>query len=103
MKKAFELSVLCNCDIGLIMFSNNDKCYQYASTSMDQILVRYTENQIPPFESKTNADIAKKLEEENSEDGDGVSPTSTMPSTMVSPDQGANLMWAALQQVRRRH
>ncbi|RKP05511.1 hypothetical protein THASP1DRAFT_19722 [Thamnocephalis sphaerospora] len=42
MKKAYELSVLCNCEIGLIIFNSQDKLVQYASTDMDQILLRYT-------------------------------------------------------------
>ena len=44
MKKAYELSVLCNCDIGLIIFNNsNNKLVQYASKDMDKVLLRYTE------------------------------------------------------------
>jgi hypothetical protein len=42
MKKAYELSVLCDCEIGLIIFSSQNKLVQYASTDMDQILLRYT-------------------------------------------------------------
>ncbi|GBP42078.1 Myocyte-specific enhancer factor 2 [Eumeta japonica] len=36
MKKAYELSVLCDCEIALIIFSSNNKLYQYASTDMDK-------------------------------------------------------------------
>lgn len=43
MKKAYELSVLCNCEVALIVFSNSDKLYQYASTDMDPLLLKYTE------------------------------------------------------------
>ncbi|OBZ90714.1 Myocyte-specific enhancer factor 2D [Choanephora cucurbitarum] len=43
MKKAYELSVLCNCEIALLIFNNNGKLVQYASTDIDQILMRYTE------------------------------------------------------------
>lgn len=44
MKKAYELSVLCNCDIGLIIFNNsNNKLVQYASQDIDKVLLRYTE------------------------------------------------------------
>ena len=37
MKKAYELSVLCDCEIALIIFSSNNKLYQYASTDMDKV------------------------------------------------------------------
>ncbi|KAI9316805.1 hypothetical protein BX666DRAFT_1947073 [Dichotomocladium elegans] len=57
MKKAYELSVLCNCDIGLIIFNNtNNKLVQYASKDMDKVLLRYTEYQ-EPHESKNNIDF----------------------------------------------
>ena len=38
MKKAYELSVLCDCEIALIIFSSSNKLYQYASTDMDKVL-----------------------------------------------------------------
>lgn len=43
MKKAYELSVLCDCEIALIIFNNNGKLVQYASTDIDKILMKYTE------------------------------------------------------------
>ncbi|KAK3808951.1 MAG: hypothetical protein JOS17DRAFT_544091 [Linnemannia elongata] len=43
MKKAMELSVLCDCQIGLIIFNSNNKLVQYSSHDIDQILLRYTE------------------------------------------------------------
>lgn len=42
MKKAYELSVLCSCDIGLIMFTPNDKLYLYSNRPMDELLMKYT-------------------------------------------------------------
>ena len=56
LKKAYELSILCDCEIAVIMISNNRKLYQYASSNMNSILIRYTEFK-DPDESKTNADI----------------------------------------------
>lgn len=56
MKKAFELSVLCKCEIAIIIFSSNKKLYQYASTDMDKILMQYTEYR-EPYEYKNNADM----------------------------------------------
>lgn len=54
-KKAMELSKLCDCEIALIVFDSNDKLYQYSSTSIDQILLKYTESG-EPYEIKNNAD-----------------------------------------------
>ncbi|RLN56847.1 hypothetical protein BBJ29_006410 [Phytophthora kernoviae] len=54
-KKAMELSKLCDCEIALIVFDSNDKLYQYSSTSVDQILLKYTEYG-EPYETKDNND-----------------------------------------------
>ncbi|KAL8184320.1 UNVERIFIED_CONTAM: Myocyte-specific enhancer factor 2D [Gekko kuhli] len=56
MKKAYELSVLCDCEIALIIFNHSNKLFQYASTDMDKVLLKYTEYN-EPHESRTNADI----------------------------------------------
>ncbi|TPX37098.1 hypothetical protein SmJEL517_g00925 [Synchytrium microbalum] len=56
MKKAYELSVLCNCDVGLILFSSQNKLHQYSSSDLDRLLLRYTESP-EPKESKSNDDI----------------------------------------------
>jgi len=56
MKKAYELSVLCDCEIALIIFNGSNKLFQYASTDMDRVLLRYTEYN-EPHESRTNSDI----------------------------------------------
>ena len=56
MKKAYELSVLCDCEIALIIFSSSNKLYQYASTDMDKVLLKYTEHN-EPHESLTNKNI----------------------------------------------
>lgn len=52
-----ELSKLCDCEIALIVFDGNDKLYQYSSTSVDQILLKYTEYG-EPYEQKDNADVS---------------------------------------------
>ncbi|XP_055379878.1 myocyte-specific enhancer factor 2 isoform X2 [Condylostylus longicornis] len=59
MKKAYELSVLCDCEIALIIFSSSNKLYQYASTDMDKVLLKYTEYN-EPHESITNKNIIEK-------------------------------------------
>ncbi|CAI9753204.1 unnamed protein product [Fraxinus pennsylvanica] len=40
-KKAEELSVLCDADVALIIFSSTDKLFEYASSSMKEILERH--------------------------------------------------------------
>ena len=42
MKKAYELSVLCDCEISVIIFNSHNKLFQYASTDMDKVLLKYT-------------------------------------------------------------
>lgn len=60
MKKAYELSVLCDCEIALIIFNGSNKLFQYASTDMDKVLLKYTEYN-EPHESRTNSDIVETL------------------------------------------
>ncbi|NXC90233.1 MEF2D factor, partial [Cercotrichas coryphoeus] len=60
MKKAYELSVLCDCEIALIIFNSTNRLFQYASTDMDKVLLKYTEYN-EPHESRTNADIIETL------------------------------------------
>lgn len=71
MKKAYELSVLCDCEIALIIFNSTNKLFQYASTDMDKVLLKYTEYN-EPHESRTNSDIVEALskkEHKNSTNG----------------------------------
>jgi len=56
MKKAYELSVLCDCEIAMIVFNSSNKLFQYASSDMDKVLLKYTEYS-EPHESRTNKDI----------------------------------------------
>ncbi|XP_071167501.1 myocyte-specific enhancer factor 2A-like [Mytilus edulis] len=60
MKKAYELSVLCDCEIALIIFTSNNKLYQYASSDMDRVLLKYTEYN-DTVVSQTNKDIVEML------------------------------------------
>ncbi|KAJ1910580.1 hypothetical protein IWQ60_010585, partial [Tieghemiomyces parasiticus] len=57
MKKAYELSVLCDCQIALIIFTSNGKLVQFSSSDIDPILMRYTQTEAPQ-EVKTNVDFA---------------------------------------------
>jgi len=57
MKKAYELSTLCDCEIAIIIFDKSNKLYEYASTDMNQMLLKYTEYSDEPHETITNTDI----------------------------------------------
>ncbi|KAG9325026.1 hypothetical protein KVV02_001025 [Mortierella alpina] len=87
MKKAMELSVLCDCQIGLIIFNSNNKLVQYSSHDIDQILLRYTEYN-DSCETYTNKEFltaaASKDEDDEGEDvmsGAGDDNRSTMSVT----------------------
>ncbi|KAK7400394.1 hypothetical protein VNO78_11600 [Psophocarpus tetragonolobus] len=41
VKKARELSILCDAEVGLIVFSSTGKLYDFASTSMKSVIERY--------------------------------------------------------------
>ncbi|XP_050262550.1 MADS-box transcription factor ANR1-like isoform X2 [Quercus robur] len=41
LKKAKELSILCEADVGLIIFSSTGRLYDYSSTSMKSVIERY--------------------------------------------------------------
>eukprot|EP00127_Corallochytrium_limacisporum_P001435 Clim_evm57s55 gene=Clim_evmTU57s55 len=58
LKKAYELSVLCDCEVALIIFNAQNKLFQYASSDMDKILLKYTDFS-EPTESRNNDDIAR--------------------------------------------
>ncbi|KAA8499237.1 Myocyte-specific enhancer factor 2B [Porphyridium purpureum] len=41
LKKAMELAVLCDCEIGLVVFGANNRLIEFASSSMQSVLERY--------------------------------------------------------------
>lgn len=43
MKKAYELSVLCDCEVALVIIPSNNKLIQYSSSDMNTLLKRYEE------------------------------------------------------------
>ena len=55
MKKAMELSILCDCRIAVVIFSEQ-RLYTYASTAMDSIMHHYQRYQ-GPYEQLTNDDL----------------------------------------------
>ncbi|CAM0139117.1 hypothetical protein VKS41_007852 [Umbelopsis sp. WA50703] len=91
MKKAYELSVLCDCEIALIIFNSNNKLVQYASTEIDKILMKYTEYS-EPHESRSNQDFANLSESSTSKDDDDATPPpegdfdQLQPPASVAPD-----------------
>ncbi|KAF7848930.1 hypothetical protein BT93_L1425 [Corymbia citriodora subsp. variegata] len=44
LKKAREISILCDAEVGVIVFSCIGKLYDFASSSMQSVLQRYTES-----------------------------------------------------------
>ncbi|XP_022727920.1 truncated transcription factor CAULIFLOWER A-like [Durio zibethinus] len=61
LKKAHEISVLCDADVALIVFSNKGKLFEYSSdSSMERIIERYeqhsyAERQLVPTDSESQA------------------------------------------------
>lgn len=87
MKKAYELSVLCDCEIALIVFNSQNKLYQYASSDMDKVLLKYTECN-EPHESWTNKDILDlihKKEHRGKSGGDSPDSDQEQNSFMLNP------------------
>ncbi|WJZ84259.1 hypothetical protein VitviT2T_003870 [Vitis vinifera] len=41
LKKAKELSILCDAEVGLVIFSSTGKLYDYANTSVNSVIDRY--------------------------------------------------------------
>ncbi|XVF22659.1 hypothetical protein REPUB_Repub12eG0190200 [Reevesia pubescens] len=72
LKKAFELSVLCDAEVALIIFSPRGKLYEFASSSMQETIERYrihtkdnrtqlTEQNIQHLKTEA-ANMVKKIE-----------------------------------------
>ncbi|KAK9864243.1 hypothetical protein WJX84_008802 [Apatococcus fuscideae] len=70
MKKAMELSVLCGCEISLVIFNSNGKLFQYSSTEMEAILQRYSRACHEPHEVRNNQDLYKQHFSEQLDDDD---------------------------------
>eukprot|EP01102_Stenamoeba_stenopodia_P006689 TRINITY_DN1857_c0_g2_i3.p2 TRINITY_DN1857_c0_g2~~TRINITY_DN1857_c0_g2_i3.p2 ORF type:complete len:395 (-),score=83.22 TRINITY_DN1857_c0_g2_i3:1749-2825(-) len=62
-----ELSILCDCEIALIIFSSNGKLFQYSSTDMDKVLLRYTDF-TDPHKPLTNKDYTKSFSNKSKKD-----------------------------------
>nr|VDD12666.1 unnamed protein product [Brassica oleracea] len=46
IKKAKELAILCDAEVGLIIFSNTDKVYDFASSSMKSAIERFNKTKM---------------------------------------------------------
>lgn len=52
LKKAKELSILCDAEVGVVIFSSTEKLYEFSNTSMKSVIDRYQkakdgDNQLP--------------------------------------------------------
>jgi hypothetical protein len=61
LKKAKELSILCDCDMAVLIFDKHNQCFQFASGDIEKTLERFersiTEGSGVYRESKTNKDV----------------------------------------------
>jgi len=65
-KKAMELSILCDCEISLIIFNNQTgKYFQYSSSDNDKILLRYIDSDESPVQAYTNTDYVTHFEKKD--------------------------------------
>jgi hypothetical protein len=56
--------------LALIIFNSTNRLFQYASTDMDKVLLKYTEYN-EPHESRTNTDIMEALQRKEGKHGGG--------------------------------
>jgi len=66
IKKAMELSVLCQCEIALVVFNESGKCFKYSSSDISSLLSRYASVAGTPHEVRDNddyMDLVKKTKE----------------------------------------
>lgn len=57
MKKAMELSVLCDCDIALVIYNSHAKLYQYSSGNIEDVLRRFQTECAEAHEARNNQDL----------------------------------------------
>ncbi|CAL5189501.1 unnamed protein product [Lathyrus oleraceus] len=65
-KKAEELSVLCDAEVGLIIFSTTGKLYEHCSSSMKDIITRYNQHskQINKLDKTLPLQVVKSMSAE---------------------------------------
>lgn len=57
LRRAMELSVLCDCEVAVVVFGPDGKLAQYSSCPMDQMLRRYGEACSEPHETHTTQEV----------------------------------------------
>ncbi|CAD7702365.1 unnamed protein product [Ostreobium quekettii] len=57
MKKAMELSILCDCEIALVVFNSSGKLFEYSSGSIDGTIERFGRHRAEPHEVHDNTDL----------------------------------------------
>ena len=102
MKKAYELSVLCDCEIAVIIFNSHNKLFQYASTDMDKVLLKYTEYD-QPHESQTNSDILETIHRKGLAGPDSPDLEDTYHGDENSPRMDSDQDYHSLLQQQRNH
>ncbi|KAL6499333.1 Agamous-like MADS-box protein mads3 [Orobanche hederae] len=63
LKKAYELSVLCDAEVALIIFSNRGKLYEFGSTSTTQTLERYQRCSFNPSDNSAERETQSWFQE----------------------------------------
>ena len=62
LRSAMKLSVLCDCNVALIVFTSDGQLVQYSSMDeMDKLLEQYAEACQLPHERHTNQDVSEGL------------------------------------------
>ncbi|XP_073118492.1 agamous-like MADS-box protein MADS3 isoform X2 [Henckelia pumila] len=64
LKKAYELSVLCDAEVALIIFSSRGKLYEFSSTSMTTTLERYQRCSFNPHDNTVDQNEAQSWYQE---------------------------------------
>jgi len=66
LKKAFELSVLCDAEVALIIFSPRGKLYEFASSSMQETIGRYQRHvrETQPVKDQSTEEDIQSLKDE---------------------------------------
>ncbi|XP_020271200.1 MADS-box transcription factor 23-like isoform X2 [Asparagus officinalis] len=59
LKKAKELAILCDAEVGLVIFSSTGRLYDFASTSMKSVIDRYnkTKDDQQQLEANSNSEV----------------------------------------------
>lgn len=58
-KRAMELSVLCDCEVAVVILNPSGKLHEYVSSQdMERLLEKYTNASREPHEKHTNSDVS---------------------------------------------